>query len=78
MSAQVLSHGRAPGIRTVVLAGREHTDTGKVVIGCAHLRPPVHEFSADHELLQAALLEPRTAHPRPLLARMAGAFWGWT
>lgn len=77
MSAQVLSLGRAPGTRVVVMAGREHTDTGKVVIGCAHVPAPTQQISADHELLQAALLEPRTAAPRPFLHRFAGSVWRW-
>lgn len=81
MSVQTLSrghdsHGRPFIRREVHMAGRRCTDTGRVVIGCAYVPPPAPVFKhAEH--LQAALLEPRTAQPRPLWARIAGAFWSW-
>lgn len=76
MSEQTLSQGRPAGHRVVILARRECIDTGRVVIGSCHIeRPPI--ATRDGETLQAALLEPRTAAPRPLLARLAGAFWSW-
>lgn len=81
MSVHVLSHGHdsqgQPFIkREVRLAGRDCIDTGRIVIGCAYVPPPAPVYShAEH--LQAALLEPRTAKPRPLWARIAGAFWSW-
>ncbi len=47
-----------------------------IVIGGA-IRPPLPAMTQDGERIQAALLEPRTAHPRPLLAHAFGAFWQW-
>lgn len=74
MSVQILSPGPARGHRVVVLARRECIDTGRVVIGSCHIaRPPI--ATRDGETLQAALLEPRTAQPRPLLTRVAGFLW---
>lgn len=55
--------------------GHLMTRTG-VLIGSARQTPPA-QLTRDGETLQAALLEPRTARPRPLLARVAGAFWAW-
>lgn len=76
MSVQTLSHGRPVGHRVVILARRECIDTGRVVIGSCHIeRPPI--ATRDGETLQAALLEPRTAHPRPLSLRLLGSFWRW-
>lgn len=81
MSVQILSRGHdaqgQPFTRGEVYMGeRCCIDTGRVVIGCAYVPPPTPMFKhAEH--LQAALLEPRTAKPRPLWARVAGAFWGW-
>lgn len=47
-----------------------------VVIGGAYTpRPPA--LSRDAELTQAALLEPRTARPVPLINRIAGAVYRW-
>lgn len=45
-------------------------------IGCAWTPPPA-RTDRDHQRLQAALLEPRTAAPQPLPARVAGAIWRW-
>lgn len=47
-----------------------------IVIGGA-IAPRMPEFSADAELLQEAVLEPRTAKPLPVLQRIAGALWRW-
>lgn len=73
------SEGHASAVRIlklVPIASTYCVDTGKVVIGRCHIpRPPV--FTRDGETLQEALLEPRTATPRPLIARIAGAAWRW-
>ena len=45
-------------------------------IGCAWTPPPA-GTDRDHQRLQAALLEPRTATPLSLAARVAGAIWRW-
>jgi len=47
-----------------------------VVIGGA-IQPQKPVLGAHAELLQAAVLEPRTAKPLPLLQRIAGAVWRW-
>ena len=39
--------------------------------------PPLPIFSVDAELIQQALLEPRTSRPLPVLQRIAGAVWRW-
>ena len=41
------------------------------------LAPRLPEFSKDAELIQEALLEPRTARDAPVLQRIAGAVWRW-
>lgn len=41
------------------------------------LAPRMPELSADAERIQEALLERRTATPRPLLQRIVGAAWRW-
>lgn len=51
------------------------TRTG-ILIGCRHVRGPA-PLPADEELIQRALLEPRTARPLPWLQRIAGACWAW-
>ena len=45
-------------------------------IGCAWTPRPA-RFDRDHERLQAALLDPRTAMPPNPLMRLAGAIWSW-
>lgn len=71
------SEGHASAVRIlklVPIASTYCVDTGKVVIGRCHIpRPAV--CTRDGETLQEALLEPRTASPRPLIARIAGAAW---
>mgnify|MGYP003514257598 CR=1 FL=1 len=47
-----------------------------IVIGGA-IAPPVPTITQDGERIQAALLEPRTAHPLSLINRIAGAAWRW-
>lgn len=47
-----------------------------IVIGGA-IAPTLPTMTQHGELIQAALLDARTATARPLLARVAGAFWGW-
>lgn len=46
-----------------------------VVIGGA-IAPALPRMASDDERIQAALLDDRTATPRPLWARIAGALWG--
>lgn len=64
----------APELRGGDLAGRTVTDTG-VVIG--RYAQPVPFVDPDAERLQAALLDKRTAKPRPVLMRALAAFWRW-
>lgn len=45
-------------------------------IGLAHIPRPL-PIEADAARVQLALLEPRTARPLPVLARIAGAIWRW-
>lgn len=54
-------------------ANMEVTRAG-IRIGCAYVPPPPSP-SKDAQRLQAALLEPRTARPLPLLRRVAGVAW---
>jgi hypothetical protein len=75
MTAHYLHQRRAH--RYVNVAGRQCLDTGAVVIGGAHIPTPPRVISKDAETVQAALLEPRTAKPRPLLLRLAGSCWRW-
>jgi hypothetical protein len=54
-----------------------HTVTRSgLVIGAAYQRPAP-AATRDHEHLQAALLEPRTARPVSGLHKLAGRLWGW-
>lgn len=46
-----------------------------IVIGGA-IAPALPRMARDDERIQAALLDERTAGPRPLWARIAGALWG--
>lgn len=62
-------------LKVVPIASTYCVDTGKVVIGRAYLPPSPRVISRDAEMVQTALLEPRTASPRPVLARVAGALW---
>jgi len=52
-------------------------NTGKVLIGSAFVPAKRVEMSDDAIRLQSALLDSRTAKPRPLWSRIAGAFWSW-
>ena len=47
-----------------------------IVIGGA-IAPPLPTMPADGELIQAALLDPRTATARPLWARVLQGVIGW-
>ncbi len=47
-----------------------------VVIGGA-IAPPLPTMPKDGELIQAALLDPRTAQPQTAWRRAMGALWGW-
>lgn len=47
-----------------------------VIVGGA-IPPAKAEIGSHAEHVQAALLEPRTAKPLPLLQRIAGALWRW-
>lgn len=62
-------------LRTVPIAGRDCVDTGRVVIGRAHIPQSPLVISRDAETVQTALLEPRTARPASAVARVAGALW---
>lgn len=55
--------------------GRCH-NTGKVVIGRAYVPPP-RRVEGDAIKLQAALLEPRTTKPQPLLLRVIAPVMRW-
>ena len=55
--------------------GRAITCRG-IIIGGA-IAPALPTMTQDGELIQAALLDPRTASARPLWSRAVGAFWGW-
>jgi len=45
-------------------------------IGIAYI-PPAPAMTRTDELVQAALLEPRTAQPMSLLQSVLGAIWRW-
>ena len=60
---RVLENGRAITCRGILIGGA--------------LAPALPTMTQDGELIQAALLEPRTASARPLWSRAVGAFWGW-
>jgi hypothetical protein len=65
-----------------VINGRVRTPEtasgGGIVIGAAYTRSRrAKDMSGDELHLQSALLEPRTAHPLPLIHRIAGAIWRW-
>lgn len=73
MSARTLPSGYVPPVPAF---GRVLRTCRGIDIGGA-LAPAMPEFSKDAELIQEALLERRTAAPRPLLQRIAGAAWRW-
>jgi hypothetical protein len=56
---------------------RDFYNTGKLLIGIAHV--PRHRYTPtnDQALTQAALLDKRTLQPVSLLGRVAGAVWRW-
>ena len=45
-------------------------------IGRAHVPPPL-PVQGDAVLIQAALLEPRTARPLPVIQQIAGVVYKW-
>lgn len=51
-------------------------DTGRLRIGLCFIRPAM-RIEGDMRPLQIALLDKRSAQPLSLLARVAGAVWGW-
>ena len=59
-----------------VLANARAITCRGIVIGGA-IAPPVPTMTQDGELIQAALLDPRTAKPQTTLQRALGALWGW-
>ena len=63
-----------------IVNGRVQTRTtvngGGILIGSAYTPAPPPP-SRDAECIQAALLEPRTAHQLSLINRIAGAVWRW-
>lgn len=63
--------------RYVDMAGRQCLDTGKVVIGRAHVPPSPRVISRDAETVQTALLDPRTAEHQTPLRRIVGRVWAW-
>lgn len=77
MTMQILSEGTRSAqriLRHVPQGSGYVLDTGKVLIGCAYTpRPPV--ATRDGETLQEALLEPRTARPASVIARVASILW---
>lgn len=73
MNTRALPAGYTP---PTPLNGRCLQTCRGLTIGGA-VAPRMPEFSADAELIQEALLERRTATPRPLLQRIAGAAWRW-
>lgn len=80
MTMQILSRGHDDegkpfGVREVFIGGTRCLDTGRVVIGIALTVPKPPEATQHGELLQAALLDPRTAQQPSTLARIAGALW---
>lgn len=80
MSMRILSEGSRSAdriLREVPVAGRQCVDTGRVVIGCAHIRPAPAELGKEAERLQTALLDPRTAQEPALWRRALAPFWGW-
>lgn len=72
MRAALPAHYAPP----VPMHGRTLRTCRGIHIGGA-IAPRMPAVSQDGERLQAALLEPRTAAPRPVLLRIAGAVWGW-
>lgn len=52
------------------------TTTAGVRIGCAYQRPAPRP-TRDHEHLQSALLEPRTAYRMSRLRMLVGRVWRW-
>ncbi|MEZ2293071.1 hypothetical protein [Variovorax sp. RCC_210] len=73
MNTRALPTGYTP---PVPVRGRTLRTCRGLLIGSA-LPPRMPTFSADAELVQEALLDRRTAAPRPLLQRIAGAAWRW-
>ena len=55
--------------------GRAITCRGIIIGGAIAPAPPT--MTQDGELIQAALLDQRTATARPVWSRAVGAFWGW-
>lgn len=55
---------------------RTHVTRAGIVIGGAYI-PPAPAMTRTDELVQAALLEPRTAQPMSLLQSVLGAIWRW-
>jgi hypothetical protein len=52
-------------------------NTGRVRIGIAHQPRQRLQPTRDMEALQRALLDPRTARPAGLTARLIGGVWSW-
>lgn len=81
MTMKMVSHGHAEHrrpapVRKVKVGQYDCLDNGRVVIGLAlalNPKPPV--ATRDDETLQQAFLDPRTARPASVIARIAGALW---
>lgn len=69
LSAHILPANPRPVDRCV--------DTGRVVIGLAHQRPPMPVESRDALTLQRALLDPRTAQQPGLIGQIFGGIYKW-
>lgn len=73
MSALAQLH--APHRPVVMVNGRPCTASGAVLLSATPFPTP--PLTQDDELLQAALLEPRTAAPLPRFLRLVGDIWRW-
>jgi hypothetical protein len=63
-------------MRTFSRAARMVTTPAGITIGIAH-QPRPQPMGSQAEILQAALLEPRTARPLAPVQRLLGALWSW-
>lgn len=65
----------------ILPASPRHADrcynTGRVLIGLAHVPAPARVESLDALKLQRALLDDRTTHQPGLLATIANEVWKW-
>jgi hypothetical protein len=64
-------------IRIVRMAGKEVVCTRMVAIGSAYVPPPMPVQGRDAEVLQRALLDPRTSTEPTAWRRALAAVWRW-